>query len=322
MRICIFGVGLALTAALPAQRLVSVDWSPGSVITGDLNGTSVAVTGLEDTGIGTKGLSGAKYSAAPLSAPTEAVFYDARSDWTATFDNSVSGLLLYAISWRGTSAGPSVVNYTFDQPFTVLSGFYQGTVSGTTLTVPGGMSGFHGGVIRFSGSVTSVSCTTNSTSGSTQVLTFGCHCGSVATAYGSDCGFPVGVTGEPALGSSYTVRGPTQSLAAAAGTAALFLGATQVAIDLTALGFPGCELLTSSELHLPMPFVPNPGPTITLPFGGTITGPPVDGQFQLTIPVPSTPSLVGLPLYHQALHVAMLPNVQLSQGIAVTYYDP
>jgi len=115
---------LTCCSALVFASSISVHWT--TVISGDLNGTAVTFDG-SDAHISNSDLSGSDFSAAPLSASTEIISYDVRSDWTATFSSSVSNCLLYAVSWRGTSGGASPVNYMFDQPFTILSGLGSGS---------------------------------------------------------------------------------------------------------------------------------------------------------------------------------------------------
>ncbi|MEM7205360.1 MAG: hypothetical protein AAF628_34205 [Planctomycetota bacterium] len=126
--------------------------------------------------------------------------------------------------------------------------------------------------------------------------------------YGSACGFAVLASGSPELGSSYTLRSPVFP-SPSPGIGAIFLGATQLALDLTALGLPGCQLLTSSEAIVPMQVVSVRPPPFSI------------SHFELTLPVPSQPSLVGMKLYHQGVHVDSASRIALSQGIAVTYFD-
>ncbi|MEM7199220.1 MAG: hypothetical protein AAF628_03080 [Planctomycetota bacterium] len=130
-------------------------------------------------------------------------------------------------------------------------------------------------------------------------------------SYGSACGFQLSVSGSPELGSSYTLRSPVVT-SSSPGIGAMFLGATQQAFDLTGLGLPlalpGCQLLTSAEATVPMPVV-------------TVRPPPFSiSYFELTLPVAPQPSLVGLTLYHQGVHVGSTSQIALSQGIAVTYH--
>jgi hypothetical protein len=159
-----------LGASAPAiAQVIGTDWTTPT--TGDLNGTTVTLSNFNSPSIGTFDLSGSDFSAAPLSSSQETIIYNINSDWTATFSDPVSDLLLYPVFWRGISAnGPDPVTYEFDQPFTILSGT-GATVVGNTLSVP--QSGFFNGVIQFSGPVSSLTVNTSATNVSEQVLTFG-----------------------------------------------------------------------------------------------------------------------------------------------------
>jgi len=89
-------------------------------------------------------LSTTDYSAAPLSAIEPVISYDATSDWNVAFAPAINNVRLYLVVWRGIFAGgPDPVTYTFDQPFTVLSGLASATITGNTISVPA--TGFHGG---------------------------------------------------------------------------------------------------------------------------------------------------------------------------------
>ena len=65
--------------------------------------------------------------------------------------------------------------YTFDQPFTVLSGLGNATVSGgnTVLSIPTQEGVLGSGILQFTGPVTSLSVVTNATSSINNHLTFG-----------------------------------------------------------------------------------------------------------------------------------------------------
>ncbi|MGK7879038.1 MAG: PEP-CTERM sorting domain-containing protein [Crocosphaera sp.] len=159
-----------LGASAPVMAAaIGVDWTTPT--TGDLNGTTVTLSNFSFPSISTSDLSGSDYSAAPLSSSQEIIVYDANSDWTATFSNPVSDLLLYPRFWRPTGGDISPVTYEFDQSFTILSGLTGATVVGNTLSLP--TSGFSDGVIQFSGPISSLTVNTSSTSFSGQSLTFG-----------------------------------------------------------------------------------------------------------------------------------------------------
>ncbi len=162
---------LSLLAGVPAASaaVISVDWDSGT--SGDLDGTAVTMSSVASPAIFTADLTGADYSAAPLSATTESASYDALSDWTVTFSDPIADLLLYAVFWRGVAGGSSSpITYTFDQSFTVLSGLGGAVVSSNMLSVPN--TGFHNGILHFAGPVSSLSLRTNSDSFSNQAVTF------------------------------------------------------------------------------------------------------------------------------------------------------
>jgi len=83
--------------------------------------------------------------------------------------------LLYIVFWRGFLAGVNPATYTFDQPFTVLSGLGNATVSGgnTVLSIPTQEGVLGSGILQFTGPVTSLSVVTNATSSINNHLTFG-----------------------------------------------------------------------------------------------------------------------------------------------------
>ncbi len=160
-----------LGSSVPAMaQFIGTDWTTPT--TGDLNGTTVTLSNFNSPNIQTFDLSGSDYSAAPLSSSQEFIGYNVNSDWTATFSNPVSDLLLYPVFWRGNAAGgPDPVTYEFDQAFTILSGLAGATVVGNTLSAP--QNAFYNGVIQFSGPVSSLTVNTSATGSSQQGLTFG-----------------------------------------------------------------------------------------------------------------------------------------------------
>lgn len=181
-----FRFGWAVVALLPLLStqvnagVIPVDW--GSETSGDLNGVGVRLTNISTPfgGLLTDFYLGpaSDFAAAPLPPGTQMVQYAENSNWTATFAQPVNNLLLYVIGWRGQQSfdpdDPST--YTFDRPFTVLSGLEDVSVSGNTLTIPdtGGSNGYHSGIIQFSGPVTSISVVADipMNGGHGQVLTF------------------------------------------------------------------------------------------------------------------------------------------------------
>lgn len=155
---------------------VDADWKtlgPTSA-GGDLAGHDLNLTGLLSAPtISIRDLSGPAYSGAPLSSSEEMLIYGYGSHWTVTFESPIENLLLYATSWRGTTGTGDDVTYTFDRPFTILSGFPNGIINGSTLLLPSGS--FENGILLFEGAVSSLSVSgVNSPGGfSQQLLTFG-----------------------------------------------------------------------------------------------------------------------------------------------------
>lgn len=160
---------IALCAAMTASAapaVTPVDWS--SETSGSIGGTGITLSSIS---IPFPGLvtnfdaSGSDFAAAPLPLHTEFVQYGAESSWTATFSQPVDGLLLYVGWWRGNYATFPIdppTPYTFNRPFTILSGLERVVQNGNTLTFPddspiGDPPGFHSGMIQFSGSISSVS---------------------------------------------------------------------------------------------------------------------------------------------------------------------
>jgi len=163
------GTFVAFSAPTMATT-IGTNWASPTM--GELNGVDVTFSDGNRIFFPTD-LSGSDYAAAPFSSPQQTVAYGVNSDWTATFSSPVSDLLLYSSFWRGTFSGtdPDPTTYTFNQPFTILSGFGAATVSGNTLSVPG--SGFQDGIIQFTSPVSSLSVETNATGSREQGLTFG-----------------------------------------------------------------------------------------------------------------------------------------------------
>ena len=145
-----------LLAAQPASALTFADWTTST--TGDLDGTSVTLTGADTPSNFNTDLSSSDYSPAG-SASEEAILYFS-STWTATFGAPVSNPLLYARFWRQAT-------YEFDQPFTIQSGFTNNAVvTGNTLDLSASTSSANnGGILAFSGSVNSISILSTSTNG-------------------------------------------------------------------------------------------------------------------------------------------------------------
>ena len=167
---------LMLTAPAVTAQTVGVDWQSTTLITasGDLNGVGVQVFGLINGGaFSQRDLSGPAFAAAPLATNQEMLDYAYNSQWFAAFASPVTDLLIHAKFWRGPDGAndPATYDYTFDRPFTILSGFPGVIVNGNTLRVPSDT--FRDGILKFSGTFSSVAViNTNATSASRQLLTF------------------------------------------------------------------------------------------------------------------------------------------------------
>jgi hypothetical protein len=170
---------LAFLALLPSAAfggVVAANWT--NATSGTLNGVSFTFSPA-GTGLTAQDLSGSSYSAFPLSSSQQVVTYTSSSNWTVTFGQPVSDLLLYDRFWRGVEcltndevlAGRTTCSYTFSAPFSVFGNALPITVSGQTLTIPNSVYG--NGILRFSGPLTTLSVTTDlSQNGSIQNLTF------------------------------------------------------------------------------------------------------------------------------------------------------
>lgn len=157
-----------------AEATLIVDWTTPT--TGVLGNINVNMPGLASPflRIENRDLTSADFSAGPVS-DAEVVVYGYGNDWTATFDQPVTNLLLYADWWRGTlTVGMDpTIDYAFDQSFNILSGLEHAIVTGNTLSLPD--IGLHNGIIQFDGLITSLSVNSSAivAPGSGQTLTFG-----------------------------------------------------------------------------------------------------------------------------------------------------
>jgi PEP-CTERM motif len=172
-----------LLASSASGSVIPVDWNDGGT-TGTLGGVTVTMTGLEGPGVFTTAdfedpfeLTGPDYAGAPIPGVTELSSYDVLSDWTATFSEPVSNLLLYVVFWRGVAGQPeppdTAVIYTFDQTFTVLSGLGDAVFPEGDKTFAAPEEVFHLGILQFAGPISSLSLTSSSFGHSAQGLTFG-----------------------------------------------------------------------------------------------------------------------------------------------------
>ena len=171
----ILAVGLVAGPMAASAAQIAVDWQTASDSTarGNLGGITVTVSDVGAPKFGSYDLSGASYSAAPLTTAQETLDYGHDSTWTVTFGGATD-VWLYAKFWRGPSIlgfDPPTFSYTFDQPFSILSGFSDATVSGNTLILTTDF--FADGILSF-GVLSSLSVVaTDATSGNQQAMTFG-----------------------------------------------------------------------------------------------------------------------------------------------------
>ena len=160
-----------------AMAVTPADWS--SISSATLAGSSITMSGTSSGSIvvdefpfGT-----AAFAGLPLPPGTELLEYSSADNWTATFSPPIDGAYLYLDAWRGqqTAAPEPPATYTFDRPFTVVTGLAGATVGANSLTLPetGGDLGFHSGAIFFSGTISSLSIVrTGQTADNLQLLTF------------------------------------------------------------------------------------------------------------------------------------------------------
>jgi hypothetical protein len=152
---------------MAAMPVTPVDWSSGT--SGSSGEVSVTLSSISFPFPWRRtdfDASGPGFAPAPLPLQTEFVEYGAESSWTATFSQPVEGLLLYVGWWRGNYYAQFPTEpptpYTFNRPFTILSGLERVIRNGDTLIFPddsplGDPPGFHSGIIQFSEAVSSVS---------------------------------------------------------------------------------------------------------------------------------------------------------------------
>lgn len=178
-RDCIRAIAVLIIGFVPwaaHAQTVGVDWQSTTLTTatGDLDGDQIRVFGLFNGGtFVTADLSGPDFAAAPLSSSQEMLDYSFNSNWFVNFPSTMNEVLVFAKSWRGPNllSDPPFFEYTFSQPFTILSGFAGATISGNTLQIPSDT--FRDGILRFAGPFTSLSVTNNNAnSASRQLMTF------------------------------------------------------------------------------------------------------------------------------------------------------
>lgn len=155
----------AVDSCTAAIAVTATDWTSVSagVAIGNIGGSTVTLSGLFTGAPGgvhlrQSNLTSASFVEAPVSN-AELVTYGATNDWTASFSQPHSGLLLYAGAWRGSfiTGRATTVNYTFNQPFVILSGLVGASVSGNTLSLNSQVNSFFAGIIQFPGATSVLS---------------------------------------------------------------------------------------------------------------------------------------------------------------------
>jgi hypothetical protein len=166
----------AAAAALAVSFLASrahaamASWIDSQHLT--LGAASVTLTGFADVpdlAVTPYDLSTSEYVPAG-SVSQDALNFLCTDNWTLTSSAPLTNLDLYLIFWRGDDAGVPAAQYTFNQPFTVLSGLAGASHTSTTLTLPAG--DVYDGVIRFAGPLTSLTITSNAQLDNAQAMTF------------------------------------------------------------------------------------------------------------------------------------------------------
>jgi hypothetical protein len=140
--------------------------------TGTAAGVDLTLANIASPALVRGPLQGPDFAAAPLCSLAMRVSYDTGSDWTVNLSEPAGTLLLYAEFWRGSAGGVDPVTYQFDAPFTIVSGLTEATVANgnTVLSLP--ESGFHDGILQFTGPISSLSVDTNSIATTDQLMTF------------------------------------------------------------------------------------------------------------------------------------------------------
>lgn len=149
---------------LPARTIPAV-WSvfdpAGGTASGTLGPLRVTASQALSASPLAADLTGTDFSAAPLGVSQGLVEYQEQSDFRIALNRPVDGLMLYLVGWRAHT-------YTFNRPFTILSGLGGATVAGNTLTTP---VGFTSGIIRFDDPVSTFAVDNPAGSASRQDLT-------------------------------------------------------------------------------------------------------------------------------------------------------
>ncbi len=182
---CLFGAASASAAPILTNWTSAIQ-PPGTIpccfgfgaARGTLNGVSVDFTAndflwIVSPFLDTSDLSGSDFAAAPGGTIEDTVAYNESANWRVTFGAPQQNLLLYALFWRGLETGlGNPVTYTFDHSFSILSGLSSASVSGNALSLPD--TGFHSGILQFSGSISALNMTSDFQDSAPQIAaTFG-----------------------------------------------------------------------------------------------------------------------------------------------------
>ncbi len=158
----IISMGNSEASNLNLDEITPLSWT--TISDGRVNGIDVNASGFsfpspDSPSIQSRNYTSSSYLAAPLSNVDTIFNYSSLNDWTITFDRPVSNLLLYSYSWRGNInrfGTEPPTSYTFNLPFTILSGFNSATISDNTLFVPD-VGVLDDGILFFPGLITSLS---------------------------------------------------------------------------------------------------------------------------------------------------------------------
>lgn len=141
-------------------QVVTPVWT--DTVSGTLTGIPFTITGYEDTPFLYEwDFNGPEFSCAPLDSNEQSIDYAGSSNLTINFSSPVTNLKLYMRWWRPDG-------YTFSAPYTLLCG--DGiSISNDSLIV----SGWGNGIVAFTGSVTSLTITSQQSCCSHQAFLFG-----------------------------------------------------------------------------------------------------------------------------------------------------
>ncbi len=154
----------------PANDITPVDWTTPTL--GAAGARVATLQSIAAPQIGSADLSGANFSAAPLSASAETIGYGTSSDWNFALSQRAESILVYAVGWRGIEGGVDPVSYDFDSVFTILSGFEGAVVENAGKRLVLAADAFYSGILQFGGPISSVTLDVNSIASSQQAMTF------------------------------------------------------------------------------------------------------------------------------------------------------